>query len=381
VDLTHRLLTKTMDTIYVNGHETNGCVADHSENGIAHLKANGFHATNGYHTTIKDGVHSSNGTTRVTRVIPERVLVTGGAGYLGSTLVPMLLQQGYIVVVYDKFLWGVGSLLAHAGNPHLKVIRGDILDKKHLANQMSDCDIIIHLAAIVGYPACESFKELAEAVNLQGTQNVVDNLLPGQQLIYASTGSCYGAVENGLCSEETPINPLTLYGRTKAEGEKLVLEAGGVALRLATVFGISPRLRLDLLVNDLTYKALTVKHFDLYQGGFHRTFLHVKDAAYAFLFAVENFEKMEGEAFNVGDETMNFSKSDVAQFIQEAVPECRITESCNGEDKDKRDYQVSYKKIKSLGYSSTITVQEGIQELLKILPHVTPEEAKKARNI
>jgi len=381
VDLTHRLLTKTMDTIYVNGHKTNGCVADHSENGIAHLKANGFHATNGYHTTIKDGVHSSNGTTRVTRVIPERVLVTGGAGYLGSTLVPMLLQQGYIVVVYDKFLWGVGSLLAHAGNPHLKVIRGDILDKKHLANQMSDCDVIIHLAAIVGYPACESFKELAEAVNLQGTQNVVDNLLPGQQLIYASTGSCYGAVENGLCSEETPINPLTLYGRTKAEGEKLVLEAGGVALRLATVFGISPRLRLDLLVNDLTYKALTVKHFDLYQGGFRRTFLHVKDAAFAFLFAMENFKKMEGEAFNVGDETMNFSKSDVAQFIQEAVPECRITESCNGEDKDKRDYQVSYKKIKSLGYSSTITVQEGIQELLKILPHVTPEEAKKARNI
>jgi len=367
-----------MDTIYVNGHETNGCVADHSENGIAHLKANGFHATNGYHTTIRDGVHSSNGTTRV---IPERVLVTGGAGYLGSTLVPMLLQQGYIVVVYDKFLWGVGSLLAHAGNPHLKVIRGDILDKKHLANQMSDCDIIIHLAAIVGYPACESFKELAEAVNLQGTQNVVDNLLPGQQLIYASTGSCYGAVENGLCSEQTPINPLTLYGRTKAEGEKLVLEAGGVALRLATVFGISPRLRLDLLVNDLTYKALTVKHFDLYQGGFRRTFLHVKDAAYAFLFAMENFERMEGEAFNVGDETMNFSKSDVAQFIQEAVPECRITESYNGEDKDKRDYQVSYKKIKSLGYSSTITVQEGIQELLKILPHVTPEEAKKAKNI
>jgi len=369
---------QTMDTIYVNGHETNGCVADHSENGIAHLKANGFHATNGYHTTIRDGVHSSNGTTRV---IPERVLVTGGAGYLGSTLVPMLLQQGYIVVVYDKFLWGVGSLLAHAGNPQLQVIHGDILDKKHLANQMSDCDIIIHLAAIVGYPACQSFKELAEAVNLQGTQNVVDNLLPGQQLIYASTGSCYGAVENGLCSEETPINPLTLYGRTKAEGEKLVLEAGGVALRLATVFGISPRLRLDLLVNDLTYKALTVKHFDLYQGGFRRTFLHVKDAAYAFLFAMGNFEKMEGEAFNVGDETMNFSKSDVARFIQEAVPECRITESCNGEDKDKRDYQVSYKKIKNLGYSSTITVQEGIQELLKILPHVTPEEAKKARNI
>lgn len=366
-----------MDTVCVNGHQTNGYVVDQLENGIADLKANCFQLRNGHHTG-SDDVICTNGTPRVTS---ERVLVTGGAGYLGSTLVPLLLHHGYDVVVYDKFLWGVGPLLAHAGNPHLKIIDGDVLDKKHLANQMSDCDIIIHLAAIVGYPACEKFKELAEEVNLRGTQNVVDNLLPGQQLIYASTGSCYGAVEDGLCTEDTPINPLTLYGRTKAEGEKVVLEAGGVALRLATVFGISPRLRLDLLVNDLTYTALTVKHFDLYQGQFRRTFLHVKDAAHAFFFAMANFEKMEGEAFNVGDEKMNFSKSDVAQFIQEAVPECRITESNNGEDKDKRDYQVSYKKIKELGYSSTITVQEGIQELLKVLPHMTPEEAKKARNI
>ena len=367
-----------MHAVYVNGNETNGYVADHSENGIVDLKAKGFHVKNGHHTTSRDEVSCPNG---VKCVIPERVLVTGGAGYLGSSLVPVLLQHGYDVIVYDKFLWGVSPLLAHAGNLHLEIVHGDILDKKHLANQMSDCDIIIHLAAIVGYPACEKFKELAEEVNIQGTKNVVDNLLPGQQLIYASTGSCYGAVENGLCSEETPINPLTLYGRTKAEGEKVVLEAGGVALRLATVFGISPRLRLDLLVNDLTHKALTVKHFDLYQGGFRRTFLHVKDAALAFFFAMKNFEKMEGQAFNVGDENMNFSKSDVAQFIQEAVSECRISESNNGEDKDKRDYQVSYRKIKQLGYSATITVQEGIQELLKILPHITPEDAKKARNI
>ena len=367
-----------MDSFCINGHEANGRAADYSKIGTADMKANGFHAKNGYHTSGREDIPCNNGSTRV---LSERVLVTGGAGYLGSTLVPLLLQHGYDVVVYDKFLWGVGPLLPHAGNPHLKITHGDILDKKHLADEMLDCDIIIHLAAIVGYPACEAFKQLAEEVNLQGTKNVVENLLPGQQLIYASTGSCYGAVENGLCSEETPINPLTLYGRTKAEGEKVVLEAGGVALRLATVFGISPRLRLDLLVNDLTYKALTLKHFDLYQGGFCRTFLHVKDAAHAFFFAVANYERMGGEAFNVGDEKMNFSKSDVAQFIQEAVPECRITESNNGEDKDKRDYQVSYKKIKDLGYSSTITVQEGIQELLKILPHITPEEAKKARNI
>ncbi|XP_068695302.1 GDP-D-glycero-alpha-D-manno-heptose dehydrogenase-like [Montipora capricornis] len=367
-----------MDIMYVNRDITNGYVADCLTNGTTDLKANGVHVKEGHHTSGMENVPCVNGSVKV---IPERVLVTGGAGYLGSMLVPQLLHQGYEVVVYDKFLWGVGPLLPHVGNPHLKIIHGDVLDKKHLANQMSDCDIVIHLAAIVGYPACEAFQQLAEDVNIQGTKNVVDNLLPGQQLIYASTGSCYGAVENGLCTEETPINPLTLYGRTKAEGEKMVLAAGGTALRLATVFGISPRLRLDLLVNDLTYKALTLKHFDLYQGGFRRTFLHVKDAALAFVFAVTNYDRMAGEAFNIGDENMNFSKSGIASLIQEAVPECRITESNNGEDKDKRDYQVSYRKIKELGYSSSVTVEEGIEELLKILPFLTPEEATKARNI
>eukprot|EP00058_Branchiostoma_floridae_P009057 XP_002594545.1 hypothetical protein BRAFLDRAFT_130804 [Branchiostoma floridae] len=255
-----------------------------------------------------------------------RVLVTGGAGYLGSSMVPMLLHEGYHVTVHDIFVHGIFSLLP------------------------------------------------------EGTENIVRLLQPHQGMVYSSTGSCYGAVE-GTCNEETPISPLTLYGRTKAEGEAAVLAAGGVALRLATVFGVSPRLRLDLLVNDLTNRALKEHHFSLYEGSFRRTFLHCKDAAHAFVFSLKNYERMKGGAFNVGDEKMNMTKASVAKCIQEMVPGCIITLSEEGEDKDKRDYEVSYAKIRKLGYHSTLSVQDGIRELVKVLPAMTEEDIIRCRNV
>ena len=310
----------------------------------------------------------------------EHVLVTGGAGYLGSTLVPMLLADGYRVTVYDIFLWGIQSLCSVANHPMLTIIQGDVCDAAKLAKAMQNCDAVIHLAAIVGYPACEKNPKMAHNVNEDGTRNVVEALKPHQKVIYASTGSCYGAVD-GVCTEDTAISPLTLYGSSKAKGEELVRAAGGVGLRLATVFGVAPRMRLDLLVNDLTCKALLEKDIDIYQGSFRRTFLHVRDAAFAFVLALKKYKIMEGKAFNIGHESMNMTKMEVANQIQDAVPECHMTTSSNGEDKDKRDYEVSYARIRNLGFAPTMTVQDGIQELLKILPYMDEFEKSRARNV
>ena len=309
----------------------------------------------------------------------KKILVTGGAGYLGSTMVPMLLKEGYQVTVFDIFTWGISSLLSVMDNPNLKIVKGDVTKHEELRPYVEESDAIIHLAAIVGFPACKKEPKKAKEINQESTEFISSILKKDQRLIYASTGSCYGAVE-GLCTEDSTISPLTLYGETKAAGEKAARDVGGVALRLATVFGSSPRPRTDLLINNLLQLAIKLKTFDVYEGHFRRTFLHVKDCAKAFVFALQHYTTMTGQAYNVGHESMNMTKMDVARAIEKYVDGCKITESTEGQDLDKRDYEVCYAKIRELGYNVEYDVEYGIKEMVKYLPFLNEYEAENSKN-
>lgn len=294
-----------------------------------------------------------------------KVLITGGAGYVGTSLVPQLLWNNYNVHVYDNLLFGGDQILPFFRNPNFRFTHGDIRDRNSLQNATKDADIVIHLAAIVGYPACRKDPDLAKSVNVDGTQNLIDVTSNSQLILFGSTGSNYGSVED-ICTEESPLNPLSLYGQTKTLAEKMLLEnRKAIAWRFATAFGVSARLRLDLLVNDFTYKAVTQGYLVVYEKHFMRTFIHVHDMGRAFLFGVENSEKMAGNIYNVGSENMNYSKEQICEMIRNKT-KAYIHYADVGEDADKRNYVVSYKKINSLGYETTIKVEDGIDELVRV---------------
>lgn len=305
------------------------------------------------------------------------VLVTGGAGYLGSSLVPLLLDRGWKVTVFDTFAWGLTPLLAVA--PRLRLIRGDVRDAAALRDALRGVDAVVHLAALVGYPACSRKPLLAEDVNVGGTKTLVAQLSPGQRLVFASTGSCYGAIGPAPCTEQTPLSPLSVYGRTKAEAEAVVLASGGVALRLATVFGVAPRLRLDLLLNDFTRRALEDGALDVYEPGFWRSMLHVRDAARAFVLALDRFDEMRGCTFNVGDDSLNVTKAHIAQLICDRTGS-ELHLGADGYDEDRRNYRVSHDRIRNLGFKASISLEEGVDELLRILPLLAPYELEQATN-
>lgn len=298
----------------------------------------------------------------------KNILVTGGAGYIGSVLVPKLLDSGHNVTVYDNLLYGGDGIINNFLKPNFNFIKGDILDKEKLSSAIKDNDVIIHLAAIVGYTACRKDESYSYKINHEGTKNVVD-CLNGQLLLFGSTGSNYGTIE-GICTEESPLNPLSIYAKSKTLAEEEVMKyENAIAYRFATAFGISPRLRLDLLVNDLAFSAHTQKYIAVYESHFMRTFIHIQDIANSFLFAINNGNKMKGEVYNVGSNHMNYSKKDVCEMIKSKT-NCYVHYADFDGDADKRDYIVSYDKVEKLGYNCTIGIEQGLDELLKVFPIV-----------
>lgn len=296
----------------------------------------------------------------------KEILITGGAGYIGTSLIPELLEKNYNVTVYDSLTYAGDILIPFFKYPNFSFIKGDILENQKLKSALKGKDIIIHLAALVGYAACEKNHNMTQLVNCDATDNLVKMLTPEQLLLFGSTGSNYGKVTNGICTEETPLNPTSLYAETKTYAEQKAMSHNNtIAYRFATAFGSSPRLRLDLLINELTYLAVTQGYIMVYQPEFMRTFIHVRDLVNSFIFGIENSDKMTGEVYNVGSDKLNFSKRDVCEIIKEKTG-CIVHYNDFDNDKDHRDYVVSYDKINTLGFDTSLTLEEGIDELIKV---------------
>ena len=292
-----------------------------------------------------------------------KVLVTGGAGYVGAVLVPQVLAAGHQVRVLDSLMYNQTILMNHFLDPDFEFIRGDIRDSDCLKTALKDVDCVIHLAAIVGAPACSKNPELAKEINYDAVVQLDKLRNRSQKIIFASTGSNYGAVE-GICTEDTPLNPLSVYGVTKTDAEKRLLDSGNVVVyRFATAFGLSPRLRLDLLVNDFAFQAIKNRQLIVYEKGFKRTFVHVYDMSRAMVHALSNFDNMAGNAFNVGNEELNFTKEEVCLAIKRHV-DYKLHFAEVGSDPDKRDYVVSYEKIRQAGFITNISLDQGLLEII-----------------
>lgn len=294
-----------------------------------------------------------------------RILVTGGAGYVGSAMIPMLLEKGHKVRVLDNLKFGGQGLLPCTSSRDFELTKGDVCDENALGKALEGMDAVIHLAAIVGYPACKKEPQVAQATNVDGTMNLLKLRRRDQKVLFASTGSIYGSIPDYVCNEDTPRAPITLYGETKAKAEEAILDAGNsVAYRFATAFGVSNRMRLDLMPNDFTYQAVKNRNLIVYEGGFKRTFVHVRDMARSFMFALENWDRVKDDVYNVGHESMNFTKEDVARKIMKFV-DFYLHFAEVGKDDDQRNYEVSYEKIRRKGFETTIDLDTGIAELVR----------------
>ncbi|MBI4845319.1 MAG: NAD(P)-dependent oxidoreductase [Candidatus Omnitrophica bacterium] len=296
-----------------------------------------------------------------------KILVTGAAGYIGSILVPELLEKGHEVIALDNFMYNQSSLLNSCFDKKLTVIRGDTRDKGIIANCLKKTDAIFPLACLTGAPLCNKFPQEAQSIVVDAIQMILELRSKEQMIIYPTTNSGYGIGQKGIhCDEKTPLNPISLYGKVKVEAEEKLLASGNaITLRLATAFGVSPRMRLDLLVNDFVYRAVNDRFIILFEAGFKRNYIHVRDVAKAFMHSLNNFKKMKNEPYNVGLSDANLSKWELCEEIKKQVPDFYFVEAEVGEDPDKRDYIVSNEKIEKTGFNPDFSLKRGIEELIK----------------
>ena len=296
-----------------------------------------------------------------------QVLITGGAGYLGSIMTERLLLAGHRVTVVDSLLYQQNSMFHLCANPEFEFVAGDVRDEELMRRLVKDADVIIPLAAVVGAPACDRDPCLARSVNVDAVRLIKRLRSPDQLVIYPNTNSGYGSqTGGGICTEETPMEPISIYGQTKVEAELEVLDAANtLTLRLATVFGTSPRMRLDLLVNHFTHEAITTGHIVIFEKDFKRNYIHIRDVADCFVHCIDNAAQMVGKPYNLGLDNANLSKEELALKIQEYVPNFYLHFSEIGSDPDKRDYVVSNQRLKDAGFEAQRTLDQGIPELLK----------------
>jgi nucleoside-diphosphate-sugar epimerase len=295
------------------------------------------------------------------------VLITGGAGYIGSVLTPHLLAEGHHVSVLDNFLFKQAPLTDCCASEHFSVIRGDCREKDVLKPLLVNADVIIPLAAIVGAPMCKQIPDAANSTNYGAIESLCRLASKDQWILFPTTNSGYGIGEAGsFCTEESPLRPLSLYGVTKVRAEEEILRrSNSISFRLATAFGLSPRMRLDLLVNDFVYRAVNDRAVVLFEGHFRRNFVHVRDIARVFLHGIRNFESMKDRPYNVGLEDANLTKLELCAAIKKHLPNFVYLEAPVGEDPDKRDYLVSNQRILSTGFQPQWSLDRGIGELIK----------------
>lgn len=299
----------------------------------------------------------------------SKILVTGGAGYIGSVLVPELLKENHKVIVIDNLMYMQSTLAECVHNKNFSFVKGDVRNRSLVKEHLNESDVVIPLAAIVGAPACDKDPWLATETNLNSVLDLFKMLSKDQRVIMPTTNSAYGKGDkDNHCDENSELKPLSLYAKDKVLLEEALMNhPRATSFRLATVFGISPRMRFDLLVNNFVYKAFKDKYLIVFEGKFKRNFIHVRDVSLAFQLALNN-NKFEGEIFNVGLSDANISKLELCSEIKKQIPELEFTESPLGKDPDQRDYIVSNKKIESLGFKPKVSLMEGIKEIISGIP-------------